>query len=508
LTTGAAIGNAGKWLDLRKQEIMFRANAHLGAVEQDRMYKLCSLKEIVPGSVVELPKKYQSKAGETAIVLELAYHANGKDIAANLWRPDAPISFPAQSENAQLALVEDKALQKTATQAFVSSKLALPELGMSLGCDPEVFCVHEDDSVFPAWEFMPSEEEAQAEAKQWLKRDWEYFSAATPEVTVSFPGAAWARDFSNRRPLRVPAYWDGAQAEFAPWAKQCMETLHESTRLGLIEVLTRARKVDPKAKLTLQNVVTLPEAVLQNADAKFIQFRCSQSLNIYNDPGDGIQDARKYKYRCAGGHIHIGYTRAFTAPGIEQVVRGLDGVLGVIGVSLAAGIDNPERRHTYGRAGEFRLPRHGLEYRVLSNFWLSHPAIAMLVFELSRSVVRLAESGLFNLCWTGDEEETREVINNCDVAGARKIIRRNAAVLTGLLKGTWGQSATRSEVEAQKMRTLALRTILHGIDVAVKDPLDIEGNWKINHPELWGHYCHGKENNWQDLATRKTSKFL
>jgi Phage phiEco32-like COOH.NH2 ligase-type 2 len=443
------------------------------------MHKLCTLKDVVPGSVVELPEAYRSRAGEMAVILGLECQP-GDMVRTQFLKPGScdVVGTPSLSENTPITVTDDAMTKDASIQAFLTRKFKLPALGMSLGCDPEIFAVHGNGTIFPAWEYMPNEETALATAKDWKLLGYgDTAGIVCPEV--------------------VPAYWDGAQAEFAPWGKSCLEVLHYGTRTGLKAVLDRARMKDAKARLTLQNVVELPEAVLRDTDDKFIQFRCSQSHNVYNDPGDVIQNAREYKYRCAGGHVHIGLTRRFTAPAIEQIVRGLDGVLGVAGVSLAAGIDNPERRHTYGRAGEFRLPQHGLEYRVLSNFWLSHPAIAMLVFELARATVRLAESGLFNLCWNAREQETREVINNCDVDGARKVLARNIAVLQGMLDGVW--AAAPAAVGAA-MRAFALETILGGMDVAIKEPFQIEKNWKIDEPEGWKAHCRGANDSWQSLT--------
>ena len=471
------------------------------------MHKLCSLKEITPGSIVELPAEYQSKAGELGVILGLEYtRKDGDRIRAHFVRQEGetfvPISMAAKPEDMELAVVDDKVLHQASIKAFVVNKIALPVMGMSLGCDPEIFVEHGDGSIFPAWEYMPDEATAIKASKAWLSHDWTY-KAEHSDVEITVPGESWASADNPVAPKRIPAYWDGAQAEFAPYGKNCLESLHQGTKLGLEEVLKFARLKDAGAKLMLRNVIELPKSTLQTAEDKYIQFRCSNSYNIYDDPGDGIQNAREYKYRCAGGHVHIGYTRVFTAPAIEQIVRGLDGILGVVGVSLAAGIDNPVRRHTYGRAGEFRLPSHGIEYRVLSNFWLSHPAIAMLVFELARASVRLSESGLFNLCWAATEDETRAVINGCDVNGARKILRRNNAVLTGMLNGIWDANPKRSATMVEKMRTLALKTMLNGIGVVVQDPNDIEKNWKLL-GEGWRAYCRGDGDSWQSI-TRVTA---
>ena len=463
------------------------------------MSKYCTLKDMTPGSVVELPKEFASHEAEKGLIMGLEYNEDKTGVRAELVRQAGEmmitLHMASRDANTAFALADDVVLQKSAIKAFVSSNLALPVMTMTVGCDPEIFVEHANGEVFPAWEYMPSEDEARAKAKGWLAQTWIRSNNLIGPYRSAYPGLHWDNPEAIYCPHHVPAYWDGAQAEFAPWAKSCLETLHFGTREGLKSVLAYARMKDPLAKLTLRNVVELPQRVLTTADDKFIRFRCSQSFNIYDDAGEGIADAREYKYRCAGGHIHLGWKRKLTAPGIEQIMRGLDGVLGVIGVSLAAGIDNPERRVMYGRAGEFRLPSYGIEYRVLSNFWLAHPALSMLVFDLARAIVRLSESGLFNICWVASEQEIRDVINNCDVEGARQILRRNVPVLMGLLKALWASDNNRD-----KMRTTALQAILNGMDGIIKDPFDIEKNWKLSDEEAWKFHCRGEGDNWSSLT--------
>lgn len=455
------------------------------------MEKLCALKEIVPGSVVELPEELGK--GQ-AVVLGLEYQTDKKSIAAFVAR-EGTFSFtalPIYSDDKQLLVKDNDPLKAAVMSAFLKGLIYLPNWQPVSGSDPEIFVEHGDGSIFPAWEFLPSEAEADVLAKQWLLTHYESGGG-------TWPGAYWGIPDNVFCPRKTKVYWDGVQAEMAPWAKTCLEAHHCATREGLKQILAAARAKDPNAKLTLRNVVELPDTLLKSAESKHIKFRCSESYNIYDDQPEGIADARAYKYRASGGHVHLGNPRGFTAPGIEQAIRGFDAVLGVAGVSLAAGIDNPERRRTYGRAGEFRLPAHGIEYRVLSNFWLCHPAIAHLVFDLARVTLRFSQSGFYSIGWLAPEEETREIINNCDVAGAQRILNRNAGVLKHLFVQSW-----KSKDEA--MAKLAVSTVLNGVGSVVKDPFDIETNWKINNPDLWRDHCRGADNSWYFLTQRKADE--
>jgi hypothetical protein len=64
-------------------------------------------------------------------------------------------------------------------------------------------------------------------------------------------------------------------------------------------------------------------------------------------------------------------------------------VVGNTSVLLDRNPLSAERRRVYGRAGEFRLTNYGVEYRVLSNFWLKSYTIFSLMFALARFSVCL-----------------------------------------------------------------------------------------------------------------------
>lgn len=78
--------------------------------------------------------------------------------------------------------------------------------------------------------------------------------------------------------------------------------------------------------------------------------------------------------RTASGHIHIGWTEDADLNDLQHImncrdlVKQLDWYLG--GWSVQHDKD-PTRRRLYGRAGACRFKDYGVEYRVLSNFWLT-----------------------------------------------------------------------------------------------------------------------------------------
>lgn len=118
--------------------------------------------------------------------------------------------------------------------------------------------------------------------------------------------------------------------------------------------------------------------------------------------------------RAAGGHLHIGFERAATDP-VSRLAftKALDLELGLPSVIL-----DPDyaRREMYGKAGSHR-PKFltkdgfdGIEYRVLSNFWLKSEGLLRFVYKKVQKV----ESELDYLSELADSisDELVNVINH------------------------------------------------------------------------------------------------
>ena len=142
---------------------------------------------------------------------------------------------------------------------------------------------------------------------------------------------------------------------------------------------------------------------------------CQSDYNAYSlDVNPGV-DLNKTNARCAGGHVHIGFNDLLEVndDNIIKFVKALDLYLGI--PSLLLDNDN-KRRKLYGKAGCFRDKEFGLEYRVLSNFWLKTPELQEWVFDM----VHLAYENMDNLPF--DEELIELTINNNDLDSAHVIV--------------------------------------------------------------------------------------
>lgn len=94
---------------------------------------------------------------------------------------------------------------------------------------------------------------------------------------------------------------------------------------------------------------------------------CNPDMNAYTRRMNRVPELMSTKYRCAGGHIHIG--TEIKQRYIPQLVKVLD-LLVTIPLMKH---ENPQRRAIYGGAGAYRVKPYGVEYRTPSNFWIFKP---------------------------------------------------------------------------------------------------------------------------------------
>lgn len=138
------------------------------------------------------------------------------------------------------------------------------------------------------------------------------------------------------------------------------------------------------------NLVAVPSAVFTQEQwdaapdhAKVLG--CSPDFNAWTGAANPPpNDPSNPTLRTASGHIHIGWTDGVDSTDpthvghCQELVKQLDFYLG--GWSLQKDPD-PVRRNLYGKAGACRYKPYGVEYRVLSNFWISSKVMRRMVWN-------------------------------------------------------------------------------------------------------------------------------
>lgn len=307
--------------------------------------------------------------------------------------------------------------------------------GFYIGADPEIFVENKEGEVIPAFNFLKHKN----------------------DINVD-------KDRSYGQSL----YWDGFQAEFTVAAGTCLQGRVASMIASLNLLNKKAKEFNPEARLSLKTVMNIPEHYLMSSKDEHVALGCMPSLNVYNLKGEEHTDGRKLLTRSTGGHIHFGVGK-LEQKKVDEMVKALDAIIGVMCVSLFAKYDDPTRRRSYGLAGEYRLPKHGVEYRTLSNAWLAHPFITHIVFDVARKAAMLGLNG-YRDRYKGTEQEIIDCINNGDVKKAQELMNTNSFLIKEVLRAAYNGAS-------DKHIDMLFNIFYNGMETAIKNPEDIEGNW-------------------------------
>jgi hypothetical protein len=138
---------------------------------------------------------------------------------------------------------------------------------------------------------------------------------------------------------------------------------------------TLTLSISPIASFSVDYLDSLPPSTTE--------LGCTPDFNAYTGT-ENMPPASNVTYRTASGHVHIGWTKDadpydpehFTF--CQALSKQLDIALFI--PSLLFDPDNT-RRTLYGRPGAFRPKPYGLEYRVLSNVWITSEALIQWVYD-------------------------------------------------------------------------------------------------------------------------------
>ncbi len=191
---------------------------------------------------------------------------------------------------------------------------------------------------------------------------------------------------------------DGVQAELNPAPNTCRANLANELVRCMKTLKTELAKTGKEGfTADFSRTIEISKEHLMELDESSRKFGCAPSKSIYKrSVGMKLEDIdpTKYRTRAAGGHIHIGtshdnFIKKALTEDFQRTVTMLDLIVGNTCVLVDRDKGNIERRRSYGKAGEYRLPAHGLEYRVLSNFWLTSYPLMSMAFGLTRFAVQI-----------------------------------------------------------------------------------------------------------------------
>lgn len=150
---------------------------------------------------------------------------------------------------------------------------------------------------------------------------------------------------------------------------------------------------------------------LQSDEAKL--FGCSPDYNVYTRSVNQAPEGNKTNLRTTGMHIHVGYPDK-TIDQSELIIKYLDMYLGIPSVLLDK---DTRRRELYGKAGCFRITPHGVEYRVISGYFLKNDDTIKFVWKQIQKALEAWVNGAPLL----NSDKVVSIINNGDADEAVKV---------------------------------------------------------------------------------------
>jgi len=187
-------------------------------------------------------------------------------------------------------------------------------------------------------------------------------------------------DYLKRQDLSPMFVRDGVQAEYHPAAATCRGNAIDAVKVAFVIL---KGWIPDDVRLSFETTVEIPEEDFAALPAECRRLGCQPSLSIYGDNGLGV-DPETYRFRSAGGHIHLGGLGSASGRPKEELIGLLDIIVGNTSVLLDRDPLVAFRRQVYGRAGEWRDKPYGVEYRTLTNFWLRSPELMGLIYGLCR----------------------------------------------------------------------------------------------------------------------------
>lgn len=228
---------------------------------------------------------------------------------------------------------------------------------------------------------------------------------------------------------------DGVAAEINPLPSTCRAGLGHNF-VACFKALNEKLSKDPTLKVQFKSAILLTKDELDSLSDVAKEFGCDPSINIHTKQEStvAVKNPNAFRTRVAGGHLHFGRYRGSSPPpnswyqAVDKAISTPDRTVPMLDVLLAntcvlidKGTMGKRRRKLYGRAGDYRIPEHGLEYRPLSSFWLQAYPLMGFVTGMARVAILVVAQALF------DKKSTLEhnIMKHVDMGRIEAAINNN-----------------------------------------------------------------------------------
>lgn len=169
----------------------------------------------------------------------------------------------------------------------------------------------------------------------------------------------------------------------------------------ITRVIKRAREVVSPYTIVIQASIEYPPRLLALHDA-CIEFGCEPDFSAWKNPrvSKSPQTPKPWNLRSAGGNIHIGSPYLQTIESKVRFVKALEIYLGLPSLVFDKDPTSSRRRKLYGTSGSFRPQNYtggipGIEYRVLSSYWIATPERVMDTVRRIQTALEISQDSRY-----------------------------------------------------------------------------------------------------------------
>lgn len=169
------------------------------------------------------------------------------------------------------------------------------------------------------------------------------------------------------------------------------------------------KKVNPDLSIVIEPTATFDRKYFMSLPEEARELGCEPDYSAYTGKPNEKPSTTK-PFRTGSGHVHVGWGK-FSPHSDEHfevcmgMVRQLDSLLFL---SSLLWDDDKTRRELYGKIGAFRPKAYGVEYRPMSNRWLSKVSIQEFVFE---AVKKASEDFLSGVIYEDDPKISDMIVS-------------------------------------------------------------------------------------------------
>jgi hypothetical protein len=170
--------------------------------------------------------------------------------------------------------------------------------------------------------------------------------------------------------------------------------------------------------LSFAPVANFSQAVMDTQTEVAKQLGCDPDWNAWTRELNPVPDTSAHpNLRCAGGHLHVGWLFGEDRINPEDethkghgfdLARQFDWFLGAWAVQKDPDVT---RRSLYGKAGACRIKPYGMEYRVLSNFWVQNKDTRRQVWNRMQEAINQMQRAEFSKSYPQFTQDMIKIIN-------------------------------------------------------------------------------------------------